>query len=259
MRTVEIPGISSPGPGDIVAGLSSIISKQREDTHFVIYVKRGFGLPRIMSDIIEEFDPPHGLKITYEVIEGNHDDPNDLPCKHSKEAFSKYKKKDFEETWDLIRYKHNSLGYGKYLDFKRQWKKNIDGPILLSLNTEDREFVETHPFPQKWLDWTTNDLLKSYVDDKNVYQITGELRSFQDNLKLMEECKFILGIDCRWAHIANCMNVPYVMMMANWSYEDVKDMYKSHPTLRIVPDSRAIDYLTKNTLVRNKRVRLDKK
>jgi len=256
MNTVEIPGISSPGPGDILAGLSSIISRQKEDTHFIIYVKKGFDLPRIMSDIIEEFDPPNNIKITYEVIEGNHEDPNDLPCKSAKEAFSKYDKKEFGKSWDLIRYKHNSLGYGKYLNFTRQWRGNKDGPILLSLNTEDREFVETHPFPQKWLDWSMNDLLKSYVDNKRVYQITNELRSFQDNLKLMEECSFIIGIDCRWAHVANCMNVPYVMMMANWSYEDVRQMYKCHPSLRIVADSRAIDYLTKDVTINKGRVKI---
>lgn len=244
MKTIIIPGLSGKGPGDWVAGLSAILQQQFTDNlHLKIYTKIEGNYKSIVEFLIEQFDLSEfqPFDLTYEIIQGNHRKFSQNPCRTVEEAHSKFDSKTYKKDWDLIGYKDTEIGYGKYINFKRQWKGKKNGPILLVLNTD--EVNRDYHYPQKWFDEITNSRLNTLVDNRNVIKLTNELRSFDDNIQLMQECRYIVGLDSRWTHISNCMNVPYFVSKNNWTTVDLMIRYFGHPCMKIITKKETYNYL----------------
>lgn len=244
MKTVDVPGITTIGFGDFVACLAHLVEFTKESTHYKFWVKQGFDHQEIINELLPLYECHTGVKITWEIHEGDHHNPECPPFRSKKDALKFYDESQFLKSWLLLGKSGFTLGKGKYRNFKQQWSGHTNGPVLVCVNPE--EIYKNHPSPQKWLDYITNDSLLSLIDNKTVYQLTNEIRSFEENRKLLERCSFVIGLDSRWAHIANCMNVPYVLLKSGWvkrEHKFLKKIYEGHPCLTMIENWELPKYL----------------
>lgn len=236
MKTVLVCG--SRGLGDIVASTSYVLDRIKQDTHIIFHYPEDKGYKQKFEILMSEFHLPEMHTVTYEVREGW----STVSYKIAVEKFGKQKEND---TW----YFSSKIGYGKYRPFKSQWLANGEGPIGLvtSHKTQSGEPLTRSNYPlfERLWDSKTNDLLESLIDNKNYIQIGGgyDPLEIKNQIKKMQTCSRILGFDTGWAHIANCMRVPYVLCRNFMSRERVEKIYHGHPTLTVIDVEELFKYI----------------
>ena len=223
--------------GDIIEGVSSFYRKGlKSDCHIILHYPANHNYDKLVPQIMEAFQPPP-FKVTYELDTSWASVTIDRGItKFGKDAFDKTTLDRDEIAWF-------SGTYHKlpYWPFKDQWKGNKDGPILLALNHKD--FNENHPIVSKFFSKEDDDRLRSLVDNNKFFEL-GEHHSFENNLKLIANCKHIVGIEGGWTHVSHCMNAPFVIATNKRSLKIPLAVHTQHPRLRIL-ETRDIDHFLK--------------
>lgn len=236
MKTVHMCG--TIGLGDIVASASYVLDQIRQDTHIVFHYPEDKGYKQKFDILMEEFDMPEHCRVTYEVQEG-------WSTVSHKVAIEKFGKEEENNLW----YFSSKIGYGKYRTFKSQWIPNSDGPIGLvtSHMTQSGEMLSEKNYPiygRLW-DPETNMMLEDLIDEENYVRIGGgyDPLEIKNQIKKMQKCKKVIGFDTSWAHIANCMRVPYVLCSNFLPRENIAQRYRNHPSLQIVNREDLLNHL----------------
>lgn len=227
MKTLHVCG--KRGLGDIVAGISYIL-KNYQDIHIIYHYPPGYDYKTTIDLLMVEYNAK-SLNITYEIDESWY-------TVHKNVAAKKFGLENFTKTWIET---PGARQRTPYLPFTTQWKGNTKGPICLTLNNENCN--PTYPYPGKWFDYKTNDYLENLIDDKN-YLWLGKPFSIAENIRRMSECRYIVGVDGAWAHIANSMRVPFIMVRNNLEKHIINETHPCHPTLNVIETSQVLNYLT---------------
>ncbi len=217
------------GLGDIVASTSFILENLTEKSHLIFHLPKGFDYSTTLSVLFDEFIIPKNITVTYELDE-------EWSTVNIYKAFNKFPQSELSKTWFFMHH----CGYGQYLPFKTKWKQNENGPIGLSINNENHN--KNYPYLEKFFDDGTNNFLSSMIDEKN-YLFLGKPFSIKENIAKMSECRYVIGIDGAWAHIANSMRVPYFLVRNGMNMKLLKSVHKGHPCLKIIETNELTNYL----------------
>lgn len=206
------------GLGDMVAGISRVLQTVSEEPHdFFFHYPPGFDYPTTINVIMNEYvcnkiNSVHVSEEWYSIS--------------IKPARKRFGEDNYNKTWFFTYCKGH-----RYSPFKTQWKQNTNGPVGLMLNNENMN--ENYPYPEKWFPDNVNSELMSLIDNKNFYAL-GRPRSVKDNIDLMAECSYILGVDGAWVHVANSMRVPCYLARNNLAKNIVWSTHSAHPTLKLI-------------------------
>lgn len=153
-----------------------------------------------------------------------------------KKAFKKFNKNEQNKTWYFI----NSLDTASYIRFRDAWLGDTKGPIGLCLNNENNN--SGYPYPGKWFEDKLNSTLLQLVDN-STYYFLGRPYSIQQTIDIMTKCRYVVGVDGAWAHIANAMRVPFIMVRNNLPKKIINNTHRNHPTLKVIETQEVFDYL----------------
>ena len=220
METIHACG--KRGLGDIVK-LTSTILTLYSNKHIVFHFPPGFDYKSTIKTLMDQYDLKE-KNLTYEVDETWYTIDENVAKEH------------FGDTPFIFK---TNIGSSHY-PFKQQWKGNTDSYVCLCLNNENTR--SDYPYPEKWFDKKTDRFLNSLVDNKN-YFVLGRPLSVQQNIDLMENCSLVIGTDGGWAHVANSMNVPYILVRNDISLNLMKHVHLGHPTLKIIETHDLLNYL----------------
>lgn len=227
-RKIDICG--KRGLGDLVTGTSRILQTLVNDTHLTYWLPSGFNYSETINQIIDQYTKNFHLNITYYVDES-------WSSVSHKKALEKFNVKDENKLWFFI---EGNNPIGSNLKFYTSWQGNKHGPVGLCLNNENTN--PGYPYPEKWFDSKVNNFLLSLVDNKNYYFL-GRPRSIKDNIEIMSNCRYILGTDGGWMHVANSMRVPAYLVRNNLALRILKATHVNHPTLKIIETNNIFEYL----------------
>lgn len=208
------------GLGDLVSGISLFLHRLTVPSHIIFHYPPGFQYGKTIATLVDEFNIDN--VISYEV---------DLEWFTISQAVAK--KKLGKNHFFTSCFNH------KYVPFRTQWKKNLHGPIGLCLNNENNN--EGYPYKGKWFSKDINDKLLNLVDEKN-YVLLGRPKSVKENIQIMSECKYVLGVDGAWTHAANSMRVPFYLT-ANQYDKEFFDYHSQHPTITIIKEHEVFNYV----------------
>lgn len=243
MKTKIVHVIGRRGVGDIVSGLSLFFKRYlKTNAHFIGHFPPGHNYENTFPSIMEAFDFSNSpFKVTYEYLNTNYsinvkkgfkNFPNAAPLETATDQ-------NFNEFVCPLNNFHNEL----YWPFKKKWKRDFKGPILLTLNHE--HYNEHHPVFPKFFDPEINDKLRNLVDNKRIYEL-GVHHSFEKNLELISSSIFSIGIEGGWTHITNCMRAPFIIVRNNRSVQTNRNVHPKHPSLRIIELDKMFKYLKIN-------------
>ena len=218
------------GLGDLVSGTSHILQKLDNDTHLTYWLPPGFNYSETIQQIIDQYTRNFHLNITYSVDES-------WSSVSYKKALLKFNAAEENILW-FFNEGNNPVGYN--LKFNTVWQGNKNGPVGLCLNNENTN--PGYPYPEKWFDKTINDFLLKLVDNKNYYFL-GRPRTITENIDIMSKCRYILGTDGGWMHVANSMRVPAYLVRNGLSLKIIKATHIQHPTLKIIETKDFCKYL----------------
>ncbi len=231
MKVLNICG--KRGLGDLVATTAYILDQLTEDTHIIFNYPHGHGYVERFNFIMNEFIMPVGIKVTYEVNE-------DWSTVNILVANKKFGIENKNKTWVFS----DKVGYGIYRPFKTTWKGDTSGPIGLVLNYKASGASTIPQRPARLFSTQINNLLESLIDNKRYYLIGGDVNEpLRDVVDKIAACKMLIGIDTSWAHIANCMRVPYMLCRNKLNLETIFLLYYDHPTLKVIEESELFNYL----------------
>jgi hypothetical protein len=131
----------------------------------------------------------------------------------------------------------------RYIRFKKQWQPNEDGTIAIYLN---HPHVKAHSLENqaKFFTLAQTYSLRTLVDrNPQIYQTIGLPRSFNESVDIMSKCRYVVGIEGGWTHVAHAMNVPYYAVRNRWDIESINTIHQYHPTLEIIETSDIPTYL----------------
>lgn len=228
MKKINICG--KRGLGDLVAGTSYILKKVNSHVHLTYWLPSEFDYKNTISTIIYQYSAYYPYLVEHTVNES-------WSNIRYHEVIKKFGKENESKTWFF----NNGVDKtGPYIKFRDQWEKNSNGPVGLCLNNENNN--PSYPYPEKWFDKSTDDFFWSLVDNKK-YIVLGRPKSIQKNIDIMKRCRYVLGTDGGWAHVANAMNVPFKLVRNDLSLSILKDVHLKHPTLTIVEKKNIKRYL----------------
>lgn len=226
--------------GDIVQGLSDFLAQGlRSDCHIIFHYPKIKNYTYLIDSLMDSFEIPKQYNVTYEV---------DLSWStvHLETAIERYGKESYrcltdsnkskECLWFSGDYNHHS-----YHRFKKQWKGNSTGPILLALNHAD--FNKNHPIQEKFFSEKDNSALMSLVDGRKIV-LLGEHYTFQNNILLIANCRYIVGIEGGWTHISHCMRAPMVIARNTRGAGKSSAVHRMHPKLVEVKTDKAFDFVS---------------
>lgn len=226
MQTIDICG--KRGLGDLVGGASHILKKIDQDTHLKYWLPAGHDYPTTIDTIIYQYKHSLPHKISCEVIEGE-----SFVSYHL--AIEKFGMDSLNKTWY-----YNIPDAQQYLPFKTKWLGNTAGPVALCLNNENHN--SDYPYPGKFFEDNINDFLTKIVDNKR-YITLGRPKTIEECINIMAECRFVLGVEGGWTHIANAMRVPAVVVRNDYPVDYIKHLHTGHRSLTIVESNEVFNYL----------------
>jgi hypothetical protein len=236
MKVVHMCG--TRGLGDIVASTSFVLDKVNKDTHIVFHYPEEKGYRQKFDVLMSEFVMPEEYSVTYQVDEG-------WSTVSYKVALQRFGKETENQDW----YFSSKIGYGCYRQFKSQWIPNDNGPIgiVLSHMTQNGEILTEKNYPIFGRLWSPeiSKMLEDLVDNSRYVRIGGGYNPLEivDQIEKMRICKKVIGFDTAWAHIANCMRVPYVLCKNSLTYDNVITRYRDHPSLTIISEEELLTHL----------------
>jgi hypothetical protein len=221
------------GMGDIVEGISSFFTLGLDtDCHIIFHYPANHNYEKLIPSLMDAFEPPP-YNITYEIDHTWSSVTKDRgEVKFGKEKFWKKTSQVDETVWFSGSYQ--KIGYWP---FKRQWKGNNHGPIAFALNHKD--FNANHPIVEKFFDVEENERLRGLVDNKRFFEL-GDHHSFELNLKIIANCKYIVGIEGGWTHVSHCMRAPFVVVTNKRKRSVSLAVHSRHPSLRVI-EAAAVD------------------
>ena len=118
------------------------------------------------------------------------------------------------------------------------WLADQNGPIGVYLNHEYQEIEEG----TKFFNEQDNTFLQSLIDDKNYFSL-GQPRTFEENVDIMTKCRYVIGLEGGWTHVANSMRVPYIICANQHPIDSIKKFHPNHPNLQIIDTRTMRDFL----------------
>lgn len=232
MKIINVCG--KRGLGDIIVTTGYILDQTKEDTHIIFNYPPGHRYKERFDFIMNEFVMPENVRVTYEV---NHN----WYTVNFFVAIDKFGDKNRYKTWFFS----DMLGYGVYRPFKTQWDNNNQTSIGLVLNYTAEGKISIPERSERLFSPFINNLLLDLVDNKNYFLIGGNVyEPLPDVINTIKKCKTLIGIDTSWAHIANCMRAPYLLCRNRMKLERVFNLYRDHPTLKVIEEEEIFKYLT---------------
>jgi len=125
-----------------------------------------------------------------------------------------------------------------YWPSTKKWLADQNGPIGIYLNHEYQEIEEG----TKFFNEQDNIFLQSLIDDKNYFSL-GQLRTFEENVDIMTKCRYVIGLEGGWTHVANSMSVPYIICANQRPIDSIKKFHPNHPNLQIIDTQNMRDFL----------------
>lgn len=217
MKTLRVCG--KRGLGDLISGFSKFFKTVSEPSHIIFHYPPGFQYKKTIATLVEEYNLPN--VVSHEV---------DLEWFTVNERVAKKRYPDIFFT-----YCFNHV----HLPFKTKWKPNTNGPIGLCLNNENNN--PGYPYKSKWFSHSVNEKLLSLVDEKK-YILLGRPKSVKENISIMSECRYVLGVDGAWAHAANSLRVPYFLSANSYDFSFYK-FHSKHPTLKLIKEEEVFNYV----------------
>lgn len=223
--------------GDIVATLSHFLKTAvKSNCHVIFHYPPDHGYPRLIKQLMDAFsETPY--KITYEV---------DLTWysvseKAGTEKFgADGRLADTLSNIEPVSWFTGTFYAEEYHPFKRTWKRNHTGPIALALNHEF--YDDKHPLADKFFDRKTNEQLLRLVDNKKYFSL-GQHHSFENNVAVLANCRYAVGIEGGWTHICNAMRVPFICVTNKRKTSAPQKVHAGHPCLKIIETSEMMPYI----------------
>lgn len=218
------------GLGDIISGTSNIIKTINQDSHIIFHFPPGFDYKTTVDTLMSEFTLPLGVNVTHELDETWFTIRKNV-------AVKRFQQEGLVPNKDWFFF---ASGGTTYVPFKTQWKGNANGPICLSPNNENTN--PYYPYPQKWFMPSLNDILMDLVDEEK-YLFLGRPYSIKECIEKMSRCRYTVGVDGAWTHIANAMRVPYILVRNKLSKKIIDNMHKHHPSFKCIETYEIFSYL----------------
>lgn len=220
------------GLGDFVSSTSFFLTHHfHEDSHIVFHLpieKRQY--EQRICDVMSMWENiPY--KLTYEFdCSGAH-----RPISKAHNEFikiSNFKQYKFLYRHDVICTKH------LYWPCIKKWKANNQGAIAIYNNHEYRALEVQSKFFNKQDSKTINAL----IDNKNYFGL-GKEHSFEENLEILSNCRYAIGLEGGWTHVANSMRVPYIVCANQRPWNKILQHHSAHPNFKIIDTVNMFDYL----------------
>ena len=223
--------------GDIVATLSYFLKTAvKSDCHIIFHYPPDHGYPKLIKKLMDAFsDTPY--KITYEVNMKWY-------SVSDKGGISKFGEDgqfgdtlcEYEPTWWFT----GTYFPGAYHPFERVWKENRTGPIALALNHEF--FNQYHPIASKFFNEKINAQLLKKVDNKNYFSL-GQHHTFENNVAVLANCRYVVGIEGGWTHVCNAMRVPFICVTNERHASAPLKVHAGHPCLKVIQTNEMMPYI----------------
>lgn len=220
------------GMGDFVSSTSFFLTYCfKEDSHIIFHLPIE---PRQYEQLIRSVldmwgDLPY--KLTYE-----------FDCTG---AFRNYfaaldqftKLPDKDQCKFLYRHDVNCTQHA-YHPSKKQWEKNVNGPIALYIDHSHQKLENQ----QKFFNKQDTVHLICLIDDKD-YFCLGKHHTFEKNMDIMSKCRYVIGLEGGWTHVSNSMRVPYIICANQRPLNEIKQYHSKHPSLQIIKTDDMHKYL----------------
>lgn len=216
------------GLGDIVSGTSNIIRNLKQDSHIIFHFPPGFDYKTTFDTLMSEFTIPEEFKVTYEVDETWYTIDKRKARRH------------FSDLTPDIDWFFFASGGTKYIPFKTQWLGDVNGPIAIAPNNENTNIY--YPYPGKWFPEKVNKLITDLIDEKK-YLHLGKPFTVKECIDKMARCRYVVGVDGAWAHVANAMNVPYILVRNDFREDILHRLHYKNPTLTSIETYQVLEYL----------------
>ena len=76
--------------------------------------------------------------------------------------------------------------------------------------------------------------LDRHASDRQLYPRLGLPATFAESVAIMSACRYVVGIEGGWTHVAAAMNVPYYAVRNDWYRHSIEKIHHFHPTLEII-------------------------
>lgn len=223
-----IHGCGCRGLGDIVSGTSNIIKTIKEDSHIIFHFPPNKDYSTTINTLMSEYVIPSGIKVTHELDETWYNVRRGVAEKRFKGLIP-------NRDWFFF-----ASGGSTYVPFKTQWRGDINGPIAVAPNNENTN--PQYPFPQKWFSEDLNKILIDLIDEKN-YLFLGKPFTIKQSIEKLAKCRYAIGVDGGWIHIANAMRVPFILVRNNLERRLVHSLHRNHPTYKRIETFEIFKYL----------------
>ena len=132
----------------------------------------------------------------------------------------------------------------EYWPFKTKWLKNHNGPIAIAPNHElfIKESFRRGELYNKFFTDEDNDYLLSLIDGTNYIHL-GVHYSIKQNIQIMSQCRYVVGVEGGWTHIANAMDVPFVIVANKRGARAPLKVHQGHRRLRVIEVDEMRDYM----------------
>ncbi len=227
MKNINVCG--KRGLGDIVSGTSFLLKSINHDVRLTYWLPPGFDYTQTLNVIIEQYSYSYPHKIELVVDET-------WSTVSFDRAVERFGVENFKKTWFFS----GVYNTEPYIPFKDSWEENQNGPIGLTLNNENCN--PNYPFQSKWFNEKLNNQLLKLIDNKRYFAL-GRPRSLQDNINVMKKCRYILGVENGWTHIANAMRVPFIISKNNFDMKFLLQHHSKHPCISIIEEYEVFKYL----------------
>lgn len=223
------------GLGDHIQVLSWILTRHKEDLFLRIHSDPNSIIDHnyIYSVLLSEFKLASNQKINYIVL-------HDWFEYNENRANRIFKDKTRNIDWYFAG-GNDEQQYHQYTPFEKQWINNKSGIIALSLNHLGWIGSEDSLLGPKFFTSNTHFSLLSLHNSKYYYCLGSEYNSLSQEIDIIKNCRYILGIEGAWTHIAHCMNIPYISFLSKEF--DVRAFHPNHPNLRLIDVKDMFEFL----------------
>lgn len=208
--------------------MSKLLCSINQDTHVVCHYPSGYEYDVVIPSLMESFALPKQYNITYEYT-------TEQCTVSERDAAMWFGAENEDITW-FFSGNHSDH---HYFPFKKKWKSNTDGPIALSLNHLWGN--EKHPLIYKFFKRELNDRLEDLAVKYPYRFITiGRPKTILESVDIMENCRYVLGVEGGWTHVANAMRVPCVVTNNGFRTRSILAVHRQHPNIQVI-DTVVID------------------
>lgn len=222
--------------GDILSTISKFLTHGvKTDCHIIFHYPFGHNYDVLVPALMESFAPTP-YTITYEVKYSDFSVSLDKCVSIFGEEKHEVATNEADHTWWFSGKFHHT---DRYYKFKTLWRGNTAGPIALALNHKD--FNENHPIKEKFFSPHTNDALLKLVDNKNFF-LLGDHRTFEENVDILSQCRYAVGIEGGWTHVTHSMRMPFIIAANERRVSSNIKVHPTHPRLHCVSTEDVFKY-----------------